>query len=188
MEGFSEDGVTGQCNAVCGDGIIVRGEECDDGGGIAGDGCSPSCQLESANFTCPEEGGACTCDVVNNTAFCCTRGHAVCLQMADPERDCIREYAACLRSSKPPLASRDALSYCDVDASRNCGQEAARCASLSPPPHGGCARVVGQCLKAVSCREWQPETPAPTPAGNITDANATDSGPLPDDTPVPPAK
>jgi len=30
----------------CGDGVVQTGETCDDGGVLAGDGCSPTCQLE----------------------------------------------------------------------------------------------------------------------------------------------
>ena len=35
----------------CGDGFIDRGEECDDGNSIAGDGCSPACEIEPI-FSC----------------------------------------------------------------------------------------------------------------------------------------
>ncbi len=35
-------------NAQCGNGILEEGEQCDDGNLINGDGCSSSCQLESA--------------------------------------------------------------------------------------------------------------------------------------------
>jgi len=33
---------------VCGDGLIGRGETCDDGNAVSGDGCSSTCQLELA--------------------------------------------------------------------------------------------------------------------------------------------
>ncbi|UCE58928.1 MAG: DUF4215 domain-containing protein [Phycisphaerales bacterium] len=44
--------------AVCGDGIIETGEECDDGNTDAGDGCSSSCAVE-ANHTCIAEPSTC---------------------------------------------------------------------------------------------------------------------------------
>jgi fibro-slime domain-containing protein len=43
---------------VCGDGIIQRSEQCDDGNTQSGDGCSRLCQVE-ANWGCPTEGKPC---------------------------------------------------------------------------------------------------------------------------------
>jgi cysteine-rich repeat protein len=37
-----------QTQAVCGDGIVSAGEACDDGNTVSGDGCSATCQNESA--------------------------------------------------------------------------------------------------------------------------------------------
>ncbi len=42
----------------CGDGIIERSEQCDDGNTDSGDGCSASCQIE-ANYSCPTENQPC---------------------------------------------------------------------------------------------------------------------------------
>jgi cysteine-rich repeat protein len=36
----------------CGDGVADGVEECDDGGNVAGDGCAPACELESAAALC----------------------------------------------------------------------------------------------------------------------------------------
>ncbi len=38
--------------AVCGNGVVERGEECDDGNTTAGDGCSATCQLENTSAIC----------------------------------------------------------------------------------------------------------------------------------------
>ncbi len=43
---------------TCGDGVIERSEQCDDGNTASGDGCSRICQIE-ANWICPTEGEAC---------------------------------------------------------------------------------------------------------------------------------
>jgi cysteine-rich repeat protein len=48
----------------CGDGIIERIEQCDDGNTESGDGCSASCQIE-ANYECKTEGQPC-----KNLAVC----------------------------------------------------------------------------------------------------------------------
>lgn len=42
----------------CGDGAIQRGESCDDGNSVSGDGCSRICQLE-ANWICPTPATPC---------------------------------------------------------------------------------------------------------------------------------
>jgi cysteine-rich repeat protein len=44
----------GTCQAiiVCGDGVVGGGEECDDGGTAAGDGCSPTCTVEPPPADC----------------------------------------------------------------------------------------------------------------------------------------
>jgi cysteine-rich repeat protein len=36
-----------ECKPVCGDGFLVTPEDCDDGNLISGDGCSPSCIIET---------------------------------------------------------------------------------------------------------------------------------------------
>lgn len=43
--------VSGQCLAVCGDGLILPSEACDDANSANGDGCSASCTVE-AYFVC----------------------------------------------------------------------------------------------------------------------------------------
>ena len=43
---------------LCGDGVVGKTEECDDGNTTAGDGCSGACTLESG-WVCPTAGKAC---------------------------------------------------------------------------------------------------------------------------------
>jgi cysteine-rich repeat protein len=45
--------------AVCGDGVVEPGEQCDDGNATSGDGCSATCQIESG-WTCTGQPSACT--------------------------------------------------------------------------------------------------------------------------------
>ncbi len=55
--GFKDDGADG-CEAACGDGVIDRFEQCDDGNTSSGDGCSATC-FEEAGFRCTDEPSAC---------------------------------------------------------------------------------------------------------------------------------
>jgi hypothetical protein len=43
----------------CGDGVLQAGEECDDGDGTGGDGCSATCEIEDC-WTCAGEPSLCT--------------------------------------------------------------------------------------------------------------------------------
>jgi fibro-slime domain-containing protein len=61
---------------TCGDGVIERSEQCDDGNAENGDGCSRICQIE-ANWDCPEEGKACV--YVGN----CGSGHLTSNKVCD---------------------------------------------------------------------------------------------------------
>ena len=45
------------CSIVCGDSILVAPETCDDGNGVAGDGCSAACVTE-AGYVCVGTGPA----------------------------------------------------------------------------------------------------------------------------------
>ena len=55
---------SGNSAPVCGNGVRERGEQCDDGGTVSGDGCTGTeqgvvpCQLEDG-FFCPQPGQAC---------------------------------------------------------------------------------------------------------------------------------
>jgi cysteine-rich repeat protein len=47
----------GGCVSACGNGVRGRGEECDDGNVLTGDGCDDACQVERG-WSCYEPGGA----------------------------------------------------------------------------------------------------------------------------------
>eukprot|EP00049_Salpingoeca_infusionum_P008917 m.148221 g.148221 ORF g.148221 m.148221 type:complete len:612 (-) comp14171_c0_seq1:250-2085(-) len=51
--------IPGSCDPVCGDGMVVEGESCDDGNTNSGDGCSSLCQIEDG-YQCSEPGSPCT--------------------------------------------------------------------------------------------------------------------------------
>ncbi len=49
-------GQNGRCVAVCGDGAVLGGEECDDGNAAADDGCGSDCRLEPGWSCLPATG------------------------------------------------------------------------------------------------------------------------------------
>lgn len=55
---IGDAGIDRPSGGTCGDGIIERSEQCDDGNTQNNDGCSRLCQIE-ANWSCPTEGKPC---------------------------------------------------------------------------------------------------------------------------------
>jgi cysteine-rich repeat protein len=60
----------GDCPPRCGDGTVNPGEECDDGGTLGGDCCSPQCDIEMAGTVCGVSSEVCdieeVCDGTNS--------------------------------------------------------------------------------------------------------------------------
>lgn len=64
---------------ACGDSAVdaAEGEQCDDGNGLPGDGCSGTCQLENTStWSCPTPGVACTSTIVCSDGL--VQGAEVC--------------------------------------------------------------------------------------------------------------
>jgi len=61
-----DDALDSDCEACvrvwpCGNGWVEGSEQCDDHNQVAGDGCSPTCRIESRNWSCPSNiGGTCS--------------------------------------------------------------------------------------------------------------------------------
>lgn len=53
-----DGGVDRPAGGHCGDGVLQRNEQCDDGNTVSGDGCNAVCQIE-ANWVCPTPGQPC---------------------------------------------------------------------------------------------------------------------------------
>src|SRR3954467_4227978 len=52
-------GDSGDTPDICGDGVLQKTEECDDGNAKPGDGCSGVCKIDPG-YDCPKAGAACT--------------------------------------------------------------------------------------------------------------------------------
>ena len=76
--GYDGTGVgAGSCTAICGDGLKLGAEACDDGNLLPDDGCSATCTVESG-YTCTGQGpGSCT-DINECTAGTPCDANATC--------------------------------------------------------------------------------------------------------------
>ncbi len=60
--GFERPSPDAECETLCGDGAIARGEECDDGNDQDGDGCDAACAIEPGWACYEPTGGASECE------------------------------------------------------------------------------------------------------------------------------
>jgi cysteine-rich repeat protein len=69
---FDNGSSDGSClaPAVCGNGQLESGEDCDDGNTTSGDCCSATCTVEPAAQSCASDGNACTDDECDGAGVC----------------------------------------------------------------------------------------------------------------------
>ena len=68
------------CSPICGDGIKVGSEGCDDGNTKSGDGCSSTCQIEK-NYFCNETPKDDKSGVPSAGISTCVKGSPLALQL-----------------------------------------------------------------------------------------------------------
>ena len=146
--------VTCGSSAVCGNGVVEDGEQCDDGGTQSGDCCSPTCQFESAATVCRPSVGSC------DVAEFCDGSSAVCpADVFDPglcdDGAFCTVGSACVAGSCTPAVARDcsaAGDQCNVgvcdDVSDSCQPQAANEGAVCTD---GNASTVGDVCTAGSC-------------------------------------
>ena len=104
LDGFKVD--TAVCVNICGDGLIVANEQCDDNNTFAGDGCSGSCLIEDG-FSCSGGGTLSVCIRCVGATFQ-SANKSVCLPCGN--YDCATckangECLSCSNSSKRYLSN-----------------------------------------------------------------------------------
>ncbi|HEY5961823.1 MAG TPA: DUF4215 domain-containing protein, partial [Polyangiaceae bacterium] len=142
---------------ACGDGAVDadRGEECDDGNGLPGDGCSGACNIENkSTWSCPATGGACVSTIscgdgkVQGTEVCDTGAAATlgCLNCTDidPFFVCATPGQSCTRIQTCGNAILEGTEACDtgwVGGKEGCAED---CRSVNVA--GGYVCFAGKCF------------------------------------------
>ncbi len=112
--------------AICGDGSIESGEQCDDGNTANGDCCSSTCQFEYPAI-CRASAGAC-----------------------DPAESCPVASATCPADAKRTSVCRPAAGDCDV--AESCNGVSNACPSNSLAPNGTSCNDGDVCTSPDECQ------------------------------------
>lgn len=162
--GYVGDGT--RCDFMCGDGVRVEGEACDDGDVFPSDGCSAACEVEPGFVCAPVAAGgnssgggggvatgprdACTCTLP--AGECCARAYRRCLAEHGGECEaCIETFATCLRRLPPPpegtagdaaggsdaSGTAAAAAQCSAPLARECAVDLATCERAAAAAGGG---------------------------------------------------
>jgi cysteine-rich repeat protein len=162
--------------AVCGNGTVEAGEQCDDGNTQDGDCCSSTCQFEPAGSVCRPEAGQCdVAETCTGTSGTCppdelSPARAVCRPAAgvcDLAETCTGTSAVCPPDAKSTDVCRPAPGDCDVAESCNgidndCPPDAFKPASTL------CRAAVDQCDAAEHCSGASPTCPPDLPEPDTT--------------------
>ena len=115
--GWACEGAPSQCEAVCGDGLVITDQEgCDDGNDAAEDGCGADCSVETG-WSC-EGGEPSMCEAVCGDGY--VRGEEQCDDGNQADGDgcsaaCVVEPGwRCVSDPEPSVCTEDA--FCDDDS------------------------------------------------------------------------
>ncbi|MCK6545323.1 hypothetical protein L6R52_05595 [Myxococcota bacterium] len=133
---------------MCGNGVIDRGEQCDDGNTANGDCCSSACQFEPSSTVCRSAAGVCdVADYCTGTSASCpsdSKSTAVCRPVAN----------ACDVAAESCTGSTDS---CPADgAIRDCSSMATACRAASCDPVLGCTWTATN--EGGACNDGNPNT------------------------------
>ena len=154
--------------AVCGNGVVESGEDCDDGNTEPGDCCSPTCQYESAVTVCRHVAGVCDseefCDGVS--ADCppdlflppvtaCRAAASAC----DAEEFCDGVSAGCPPDLYLPAGTECRASAGVCDRAWFCNGVSPYCDPIVDPPPIVCRPSAGVCDPEEICDGVNPDCP-----------------------------
>lgn len=175
----------------CGNGVLQAGEECDDGNTADGDCCSATCEVESENSPCPDDGNPCTMDACDAIGLCThVAGNAGALCRPDAGECDIADYCDGQSPACPPDQFAPDMTACSDDGLFCTGPEVCQagiCASSGDPcPGAECDEQTKQCVTptaspppTVSASPTATRTPTPMHTFPVTAtgmASATSTG------------
>eukprot|EP00434_Breviolum_minutum_P015683 symbB.v1.2.013816.t1/scaffold984.1/size146690/7 len=118
-----------RCEPVCGDGLLVVGEACDDGNQNSGDGCSQSCKVESG-FVCLPEDLLTKSEVATGPPFA-AQNRTVCTPICGDGLVLLTFGESCDDSNRIPGDGCD--ENCNVEPGYTCGSTGSLSASVCTP-------------------------------------------------------
>ena len=173
--GFSGSGQ--ECETVCGDGLVMGDEQCDDGNDVVGDGCH-LCAFEEG-FSCEivhgvsqgaaeldrgSRGAASTqCTCTQSPASCCQVELSVCLQRLalgiGSQMGCLEQSGRCLAQlpsgdevpTVPWMPRGEPTESCDAVHEQQCQAVYSLCSVAQGTTAPVCIAELGACQKAVQC-------------------------------------
>ncbi|HLK13067.1 MAG TPA: hypothetical protein VKW76_16950 [Candidatus Binatia bacterium] len=155
--------------AVCGDGIVEAGEQCDDGAanGTINSCCTATCTFQPAGTNCADDGNPCTVDQCNGTSDVCQHvagnAGAVCRLAAGPcdtAGICTGTSPTCPADVYKPAGTvcRPAVGTCDI--AETCTGTSPLCPQDQYQPAGTvCRPAAGPCDAVETCTGTNPYCP-----------------------------
>jgi fibro-slime domain-containing protein len=145
--------------ALCGNGVIETGEQCDDGNPVPGDGCSGICTIEPG-YICPKPGTLCTVyqscgnKIIEGTESCDdgnTQGGDGCSVVCAVEQGWSCDLSGCKPTATPIACGNGKVEtgeQCDdgnTSASDGCS------ATCQVEPHWNCPQAGKPCIAIAYC-------------------------------------
>ncbi len=182
---------------VCGNGVIEKGEVCDDHNTSDGDGCNSTCTSIELGYTCPTEGapcvsnkkddGVCGNGIIDGLERCDdsnTNGDDGCsadCMTIEPGYECPEEGKPCKTTGSTPDCGNGVLEYgeaCDDGNLSNFDGCSNECTLESgyecPDPGQPCTPVIVE-----ECGDWNKTDNEECDDGNTDDGDGCSAGGLP---------
>lgn len=175
VSGYGAWTLSANAAALCGNGAVNAGEQCDDGNTSDGDCCSSTCQYEAATSSC-SDGNLCTqTDACNGTGTCVGSNPVTCtpLDQCHLAGTCNPGSGTCSNPSKPDGSACNDGNACSVADQCQSGSCLGAPACGDGTVQGGCGE---QCddmnvANGDGCSSTCQLEPTPTPTATPTPTN-----------------
>lgn len=168
--GFTSLPQATKCSAICGDGLVVAGEACDDGNTDPADGCE-GCTASGFGWFCPPDGGTCS-------KVCEIEGQKYADGMLNPGNECQHCNTAQSQQVWTPLGQGTECLSDDLDCTKDLCDGSGTCEHLVST---GC-RIDDTCVAefendpANECRHCDPALSTEAYSDKAKGVGCTDEG------------